>query len=411
MLTYLELAILVPVVVASTAAPRGTKWAYGYAYEVSLGAHVSWPALDVDWSSEYTLAAWFRTHSVAHSGAGLVGAARWWTANRANISLPLQANGGLVLRRDGRLTFLAGSDFAWSAAHMWAPVAPFRWYHSQGSLAPATYERRGNGTATLYIDGRVSGTWAGVGAAVSARTPLAVGRLDTDTSDDTWTGLVDDVAVWNRSLSAGEVAELYRSPGVGVRSQGLVLLGRADSDTRIQAVDSGANGLAGALVQGPQLYGSYSPSVSYRADCMISQGDATCTPLARMSVCGDGAVTGTEQCDGGPGCTTECSCSAGNSSGEYGCIPEGRWCPTPFSETDVWRYWFPGKQGCENYPEALKLFTAKGCSTNDMGSTARRATLSSCSLYCGLLRNDTDVYCFSLQGTPNSLCIMASDVR
>eukprot|EP00727_Mastigamoeba_balamuthi_P002204 m51a1_g11981 putative serine threonine protein kinase with wd40 repeats (777) ;mRNA; f:861308-864290 len=375
---------------------RSPHWTYGYAYELSLGSYVSWPHLGVDWSREYTLAAWFRTYTVQHREVGLVGAARWGNTT-GDGAHETQYNGGIELRRPaggasgGTLVFLAGSDFEGAARTMTASVVPFRWYH-----VTATFEPLGGGTAALYLDGRPAGRWSGVGVARADDSPLEVGRLELDMSDDTWAGLVDDVAVWNRSLAAAEVAELYSSsPDAQGLRRGLALLSRADSDTREHAVDCSGRGLLGTLQQGALLYSDYSTPVSYRADCMDAQGEATCTPLSRLSVCGDGAATGIEQCDGGPNCTATCQCTEGHEPWEWGCIEKGAWCHEAF---DLQHYFMPGSQDCWHYPVEMGRFHSKGCTINDIDGAIRGTVLSYCSQYCSLERDNSTEYCFTLAG-------------
>eukprot|EP00727_Mastigamoeba_balamuthi_P003687 m51a1_g13315 hypothetical protein (306) ;mRNA; r:26-1399 len=288
------LLVLVACGGGACAASRAERWSVGYAYELAYGSHISWPSLSVDWSSEYTLAAWINAHSVALAAAGLVGA---------------DAAAGLVLQFNGSLALLAGSDPVWASGHMTAHIDPFR--------CPS----EANGTARLYLNGEPAGRWAGIGASSTGRAPLVVGRTASDESGDSWAGLVDDVAVWARALSPAEVARLR---GIGDSdmdaglAEGLVLYARADSDTLDRSLDSGPGGHGGVPSRGELLYGGYRARVAYRPDCIAPRGQRACTPLSMASVCGDGAVTGAEECDGGPGCTATCSCAEGTARGEWG---------------------------------------------------------------------------------------------
>eukprot|EP00727_Mastigamoeba_balamuthi_P014049 m51a1_g9267 hypothetical protein (774) ;mRNA; r:76070-78900 len=334
----------------------GSQWSYGYAFELTYGSHLSWPTLLVDWSSEHTVSAWVNTYSVALAAAGLVGPAG------------VDVGAGLVLQFGGRLALLAGADAEWASGHMVAQIDPFRWYHVVATFDP--HER--NGTARLYVDGSVSGQWSGIGASGAGRSPLVVGRKRSAECDDSWSGLVDDVAVWARALAPREVDALYGGAGAdaGPLSAGLLVYARADSDEVDLIVDSGPGGNHGVPVSGETLYGSYKAPVSYRADCIVAPGQRTCSPLSLASVRGDGAVTGVEECDGGPHCTPECACEAGFSRDEWGCDSAGVWCSSQFSRAgDEMARKFLSVEcfrvNCVTL--TIRNYLASHCSLNDIG--------------------------------------------
>ena len=80
-----------------------------------------------------------------------------------------------------------------------------RWYHLVGMRDAAT------GQHTLYVDGVEQSSFAQC-LNPESEGPLSVGRARFGGNDvDFWPGAVDEVRVWDRALSADEVAQLYAS--------------------------------------------------------------------------------------------------------------------------------------------------------------------------------------------------------
>ncbi|MEV7139566.1 exo-alpha-sialidase [Streptomyces tauricus] len=75
--------------------------------------------------------------------------------------------------------------------------------------------RRGAGQLTLFIDGTVAGTTADVPGSVSRNSPFGVHVGQKLDSRAHLTGAIDDVRVYDRALSDGELAEM-RTPGASV---------------------------------------------------------------------------------------------------------------------------------------------------------------------------------------------------
>ena len=71
----------------------------------------------------------------------------------------------------------------------------------------------------IYLDAvRLSASATGtIGSSIQSTTGLAVGRIPSGGSYGYQTGAADDVAVWNRALSATEIAAWYRSSLTGHR--------------------------------------------------------------------------------------------------------------------------------------------------------------------------------------------------
>jgi hypothetical protein len=70
-----------------------------------------------------------------------------------------------------------------------------------------------NGSAfSLYFDDNVVGSTVFSGALTPSSNPLLIGRRDSaDPRDFAVDGRLDEVAIWNRALSASEVASLWNN--------------------------------------------------------------------------------------------------------------------------------------------------------------------------------------------------------
>ncbi len=87
-------------------------------------------------------------------------------------------------------------------------ISPGRWYHIVG-----TWNHQG--TMTVFVNGIVdnSVSSAVTGATPSNSTPVYVGgRYSGSTPEKYWNGSIDFPLIWNRALSASEVAALYARP-------------------------------------------------------------------------------------------------------------------------------------------------------------------------------------------------------
>ncbi len=73
-----------------------------------------------------------------------------------------------------------------------------------------TVTRNGSGIANLYINGQLSGSAnQNSGTPEVGTTNMIIGN--SNTTDRTFNGLIDDIRIYNRALSASEVSQLYNS--------------------------------------------------------------------------------------------------------------------------------------------------------------------------------------------------------
>jgi hypothetical protein len=144
----------------------------------------------LDTTGNYTAAAWVRLDSLGGFATA--------------VSQDGPTNSAFFLQYSG-----ADNRFAFSFAGVraLAPTAPQtgRWYHLVGVRDVTT------GTLTLYVDGQPAGTaYACLGDASSGHTVIGRAKFGGNPVDF-WRGAIDQVHVYDRALSAAEVAELYAS--------------------------------------------------------------------------------------------------------------------------------------------------------------------------------------------------------
>lgn len=169
-----------------TGSPAWTPGTSGTAVQLDGSgqyAETGGPVLDT--SGNYTVSAWVR---LDHTGS-------WATA----VSQDGDPSSGFYLQysaADNRLAFSTSSGRALSDV---APQ-PGRWYHLAG------VHNADAGSYVLYVDGVAQAKTWNQPAGDAAPGPLAIGRaVSGGHHSDFWPGSVDDVRVWNRALTAGEL--------------------------------------------------------------------------------------------------------------------------------------------------------------------------------------------------------------
>ncbi len=87
------------------------------------------------------------------------------------------------------------------------PVSTNTWYH-------AVATRDSSGLMSLYLNGELKGTAEASGANTSSGAPFVLGAWDDRFGvTELFNGILDEVSVYNRALSADEVRKLYNAPG------------------------------------------------------------------------------------------------------------------------------------------------------------------------------------------------------
>jgi concanavalin A-like lectin/glucanase superfamily protein len=175
---------------------------YGRAIQLTGDQHQyvdvpSSPVLDVD---AYTLSAWVRYTGVVSDQT----LDRWEVLEKAGAYW-------MNIRTDGRVRvggFYGGcSNPSWTYLDSTRAVPAARWKH-----VATTYD----GTwLRVYIDGRAAGAKRVSGRTCVSGEPLAVGAKNNPTKgllEAFWDGRLDDVRIYGRALSAGEVGRLATRP-------------------------------------------------------------------------------------------------------------------------------------------------------------------------------------------------------
>jgi hypothetical protein len=146
-------------------------------------------------ASGATLAAWFKTDSAAY---GLIADLEGYLNLGINLRDTINPN-KLFGTADG-----GGAHIYFSSSNVTDNV----WHH-------AAIVWNGTNTASLYLDGvNVSSGFSGPPTPDSKDRPFAIGAHST--IDAYFDGIIDDVRVYNRALSAEEVWELYQGGGGGL---------------------------------------------------------------------------------------------------------------------------------------------------------------------------------------------------
>jgi hypothetical protein len=116
------------------------------------------------------------------------------------------------------------------------------WYH-----VAATYDGSSNGSGiNIYINGSIdtvyaSGSLGSYTAMENSSGPVWIGGWD---DDDTWfNGKIDEIAIWDKELSAPEISNIYNG-GIPIKLTGsnLVAYWRMEEASGLTVVDSSGNG-------------------------------------------------------------------------------------------------------------------------------------------------------------------------
>ena len=129
-----------------------------------------------------TVCAWIKPKNTESIG-GFVSNARFMLIN-------YNFGASLLLSSDGLITFVASA----------ISITPNVWQHICGV-------RLSSGTGSVYINGSQSGSSGNTGTPV---TGFGLGIGADGNGDNPFSGLIDDVRIYNRALSATEVQRLYQ---------------------------------------------------------------------------------------------------------------------------------------------------------------------------------------------------------
>ncbi|MPZ84303.1 MAG: hypothetical protein GEV28_29465 [Actinophytocola sp.] len=176
---------------------------------------VVWDRADLNPVSGLSVTAWIKPGAwpAQTEGASILAkvgyAAAWYPKTKPNQGYALRGGG------DGVISFAVavGTKFRQAVSTVTVPVG--EWHHLAGTFDG---ER-----VTLYLDGVMVASTAAKGSLGPATgTNLIVGADPVD-PESKFTGAVDDVRLYDRGLSAAEIAELFAAADSGVDDPALVL--------------------------------------------------------------------------------------------------------------------------------------------------------------------------------------------
>jgi hypothetical protein len=125
----------------------------------------------------------------------------WFKANRLGMTQQLidhDYNPEIQIEPDGRLTVFVAFRFC-GRMHSSKLIVPGVWYF-------VAFTRQG-GVAQLYVNGREDASADATNCDASSQSPLTIGN-NRDRVEP-FAGLIDEVTIWNRSLSPSEILALY----------------------------------------------------------------------------------------------------------------------------------------------------------------------------------------------------------
>jgi len=151
-------------------------------------------------TGDVTISAWVNVTTPPHDGGGAAIAGKYTPADgQRGYGLTYDNHGSPNL---GFAISTDGTDFHFGQANY--TLTPGTWY-----LVTAAYSASA-GTVTFYVNGSEIGMASGLPNAIyDTPSPFQVGYLGVDVGDGEFDGLIDELSVWNRTLSSTDVANLY----------------------------------------------------------------------------------------------------------------------------------------------------------------------------------------------------------
>lgn len=119
-------------------------------------------------------------------------------------------------------------------------ITPGDWNHVCGTWDGSTVK--------IYVNGVAGSNGSQSGSQTATTEHLDIGRLDSNSYN--FSGILDDLRIYNVALTAGQVAAMYANTTPAPTS-GLIGHWKLDDGSGTTAVDSSGNGNNGTLVNGP----------------------------------------------------------------------------------------------------------------------------------------------------------------
>ncbi|MDD2657323.1 MAG: LamG domain-containing protein [Candidatus Pacebacteria bacterium] len=194
----------------------------------------------VSGSDDFTIGAWVKSAGTQNGYA--VPISQGHVSNLTGFAFQVGYPSG------NEMSFIYGDSAAWRAVGFgYFPRTDYTWHF-------LSVTKSGN-TITTYRDGAFYATSSAY-PLVYGSINFSIGRdtFNTDSNHRAWNGNIDDVRIYNRALSAAEVAALYRSGAATIKAAtgtGLVGAWKFDEGAGTRANDSSGLGNTGTLIGSP----------------------------------------------------------------------------------------------------------------------------------------------------------------
>ncbi len=147
-------------------------------------------------NNNFSISAWFKTKNID-------GISQYVVAKRSSTLGEGYSLNGINMSGYTDVSILDNNNYTYSQST--SPVNTNQWYHVVGIVD------RANNNISLYVDGilNLTNKYSNVVGDISNDLPFYIGAKSVN--ENFFHGLIDDVRIYNRILSASEIQELYQS--------------------------------------------------------------------------------------------------------------------------------------------------------------------------------------------------------
>ena len=201
-------------------------------------------------TDDFTISFWFNTTQVVG------GSTRDWWEGAGLVDADVRGpdnDFGVTLGSGGRILFGVGNPNVTISSPDAAPLNDGQWHH-----VVATRHKAG-GAMILYVDGVEVSSGTGSTNSLTAPPNMRLGSLQTGVASRFFDGLIDEVTIFDRAISAGEVAALASPQRLCIGSDPVVCQANtlaAGSEITFTLVVTVANGFSGVLTNTAQVVSS-----------------------------------------------------------------------------------------------------------------------------------------------------------
>lgn len=160
-----------------------------------------------DVGNQFTISLWFALTPGATNNSNRYHLLE--SGDNFNVSLGTNTVGGTITAPSASYNYLGYVNGATAASVTANGVTTGPWHH-----AAMVYS---SGSLTLYLDGSLVGTHTN-GSATNTFNNLLFGRERNSpdpAGDRDWDGMIDELAIWNRALTAADINDNVAGPGAG----------------------------------------------------------------------------------------------------------------------------------------------------------------------------------------------------